>query len=40
MSGGFICCDDIVTGLDKITGVGGLSGGVIDLEHAQVSLAL
>ena len=51
MSGGFTCCDDIVMGLDKLAGVGGvgsLSGDVADLvgvavlrsSHSQSSFKL
>ena len=51
MSGGFTCCDDIVMGLDTfadVGGVGGLSGGVVDLggvsvlrsSHLQLSFKL
>ena len=39
MSGGFTCCDDIVMGLDTfadVGGVGGLSGGVVDLDGVSV----
>ena len=48
MSGGFICCDDIVMGLDRFADVGGLSGDVADLvgvavlwsSHSQSSFKL
>ena len=51
MSGGFTCCDDIVMGLDKLAGIGGvgsLSGDVADLvgvavlrsSHSQSSFKL
>ena len=51
MSGGFTSCDDIVMGLGKfadVGGVGGLSGGVVDLDgvvvlrssHVQLSFKL